>query len=143
VDDAATPGRLEDGLGVGRIRRQRLLAQHVLAGCDQRLDGLAVLVVGQRDAHHVDLAHLGHLLPRGSHAVDLPAQLGVLRQVRVGIGDHHQVDAGWRGLESAAQGAEGAGVGAADHAGADDGHPESRQAVEHGSGSPFVQAHPA
>ena len=55
---SSTPGALARGdhlPGLGRAHRQRLLAQHVLAGGGGPLRPLGVEVVGQRDVHRLDV----------------------------------------------------------------------------------------
>ena len=61
--------RRDHRLGVLDARRERLLAEHVLAGLEQTLDDLAVQRVGDDDADDVDV---GRLRDR------LPARLGAL-----------------------------------------------------------------
>ena len=53
-DDARGGAGLDHGAGVGQGRRQRLLAEHRLAGRGRHLDGGAVEAVGRRDQHRLD-----------------------------------------------------------------------------------------
>ena len=50
-------------LGLGDRGAQRLLAQHVLARGQQGLDDLTVQVVGDHDAHRVDVGRVGDGVP--------------------------------------------------------------------------------
>ena len=99
-DDLALLLQLHHRLGVLHRPRQRLLAQHVLAGRDQRLGDRAVQRVADHDAHRVDRRVLGDGLParqrllvavaprhrprpaRGSHRRSRPAGSGAARARR-------------------------------------------------------------
>ena len=53
-DDARGLGGREGRLDLVRIARVRLLAEHVLAGCDRAQRPFVVQLVGQRDVHGID-----------------------------------------------------------------------------------------
>ena len=65
-------GRVERRLDVGRVARQRLLAQHVLAGLERPDRPLAVQRVRQRDVDGLDLRVGEQLLVRAVGLRDLP-----------------------------------------------------------------------
>ena len=107
--------------GVG----QRLLAQHVLAGGQQTLDHLAVQLVGDDDADHVDVVGLGDGLPGGVVALVPEAAGGQGAELGVHVPDGHQPDRRQDRVVDRARRAVGGRVGLAGHAGADDGDPDA------------------
>ena len=86
--------QLHHRLGVLHRPRQRLLAQHVLAGGDQRLGDRAVQRVADHDAHRVDRRVLGDGLPARQRLLVAVAARAVLGQRDVGVGDRGQPDRG-------------------------------------------------
>ena len=65
--------------GVLDAGRERLLAQHVLAGRQQRFGDLTVQVVGDHDADGVDVVGLDDRLPAGLGPFEAVAISGVNR----------------------------------------------------------------
>ena len=131
VDEAGAGDEVRVGLrggdhrlGVLDARGQGLLAQHVLAGGEQRLDDRAVQLVGHDDADDLDVVGLEQLAPVGAVALVAVAGGRVLGHALVGVDDGDVADRGeWR-VEQGGGGAVAGAVGAAGHAGADDGDPD-------------------
>ena len=120
-------GRLCRGhhrLGVLDRRRQRLLAQHVLAGGEQRFDNRPVQLVGDGHRHDVDVRSVHDRLPGGLRPLVAEALGAVDREGLVRVGDRHQADLGKVQVVQLAGGAVAGSVGSADHASADDGDAE-------------------
>ena len=93
----------------------------MLAGGEQAFDDLAVEMVGDHDAHCVDVGRLGDRPPVVLGAfISIPA-CGVVGDGLIGVRDCHQSHVGSVGLEERAGGAVSGGMGAAGHATADDG----------------------
>ena len=112
--------QLDHRPGVLHRPRQRLLAQHVLAGGDQCLGDRPVQRVADHDAHRVDRRVLGDGLPaRQRLLVAVPAR-AVLGERDVGVGDRGQPDRREPRPEDRAGHPVRRSVAAARHPGADD-----------------------
>ena len=84
----------DHGLGVGQRAGQRLLTQHVLTGGEQAFDDLAMQVVGDHNAHGVDVGRLGDRPPVVlGPFISIPA-CGVVSDGLVGVRDCHQSHVG-------------------------------------------------
>ena len=123
-DGGHTVGSLGGGdhrFGIGQRPGQRLLTQDVLAGGEQAFDDLAVQMVGDHDAHCIDVGRLGDRPPVVlGPFISIPA-CGVVSDGLVGVRDCHQSHVGPVGPEERAGGAVSGGVCASGHATADDG----------------------
>jgi hypothetical protein len=67
-------------VGIFDGRRERLFAQHVLAGCQQRLSDLAVQVIGNHDADSVDIVGVRDGLPAALGTFEAIAISGVVSE---------------------------------------------------------------
>ena len=105
-------GRRDDQECIGNRCGERLLDEHVLARAQHRHGGVAVQVVGRRDAHRLDGAAGKLVQARRPGATESVA--GAAGAVGVTIADHHQ--------PRARVCREGEGVIAAPDARADDAH---------------------
>ena len=92
--------------------RQRLLAQHVLAGRERRERDLVVRVPGGADVDHVDLRVLDHVLPAGGPGGEAEA-LGGLGHRALGAPREGAQLGRERKIEEAVGGAPGMGMGRA------------------------------
>ena len=108
--------------GVGDARRERLLAQHVLAGGQRGLDDLAVqlLATATLTASTSGASTTARQSVSARCEAVPPGGVGGERLVHVGDGD--QAGGGQVEAEDGGGVAVGVGVGAADHAGADHRH---------------------
>ena len=115
-------GGIRHRLRVVERVRQRLLAQHVLAGGEQCLDDLAVQRVG--DDHADDLHVVGgeQLAPVGAVPLVAVARRGVGGRGLARVDDRRVVDRGERGVEQGRGRAVAGAVRPPRHAGTDHGH---------------------
>ena len=123
-DPVGTVGRGDHRLGVGERAGQRLLAEHVLARGEQTLDDLAVQVVGDHDAHRVDVGCVGDRPPVVLGALVAVALGGVVGDRGVGVRDGDQAYIRPVGAEQRCGAAVSGGMRTSGHAAADDGHPD-------------------
>ena len=86
------------------VVRQRLLTQHVLAGCQQRLNNFTVQEVRHHNADHINVIGFSNRLPGGIKALKAETCRGGFCQFCIGISHRHQADLGqcavigcWRG----------------------------------------------
>jgi hypothetical protein len=86
--------RLEQALGLGRRRRERLLADDVLAGLERRLGERRVQVVGRADVDDVDALGDGELLGRGEGALGVKPRRRLARPLRRGRRDAGELGPG-------------------------------------------------
>ena len=89
-DAVAALGRGHHRLGIGQRTGQRLFAQYVLARGDQSLDDLPMQMIGDNDAHRVDVRRIGDGAPVVLGALIAVTLGGVVGDGSVGIGDGDQ-----------------------------------------------------
>jgi hypothetical protein len=94
----------------------------VLARCEQAFDDLAVEVVGDHDAHGVDVGRIGDRVPVVLGALVAVALGGVVGHCFVHVGYGYQAHAGPVGTEQRCRGTVSGRMGPSRHAAADDGH---------------------
>ena len=88
---------LDHPLGLRRVRRERLLAQHVLAGPGRGDRPLRVEVVGQRVVHGIDVRIGQQVLVRAERARDAEPGRGGLGTAQITRGDRDDLTPRGRG----------------------------------------------
>jgi hypothetical protein len=103
----------------------------VLSGGEQSFDDFAVQVVGDHDAHRIDVLRLGDRMPVVFGALIAVPLGGVVGDGGVGVGNRDQPHVGVVGAEQGGGGAVASGVSATGHATADHGHADGCGSASH------------
>ena len=96
----------------------------MLTGGEQALDDLAVQVVGDHDAHRVDIGCVGDRAPVVLSALVAVALRGVIGDRFVHVRDRHEAHIGSVGTEKGCGTAVSGGMRAPGHPAANDGYPD-------------------